>query len=585
MRHLILLVVLFAALLQTACRKDLDQWTGGPDAVVFVTSTVYGVVTGAQQQPLAGVQVRLGNQQRVTDENGYFFIPAGPMDSRGAVLHFSRPGYLDISKTVLPVANGRTSVELTMSVRALRGTVPAQQGGTVVIQGASVQLPSGGIVRADGQAYSGDVLVYGVFLDPADPGMHRRMPGNLSAVRSDGRPAVLATFGMLGVELESPAGEKLQLAPGARAGIRIPLAPTFQAAAPATIPLWHFDDTNGRWMEEGMALLEGSAYVGEVSHFSFWNVDVPFDAVKLSGRVISAAQEPLAGMEVRAIIQGGNGSNFPNGAFASAFTGPDGQFCGWVPAGMSLLLEVRTTCGTLLSSTTVGPLNADFDLGNWQTAPAAELLTVSGRLTDCNGDPLPQPSYVLLELNGKKVFIPSDADGLFSTTLVRCSNAAQLLATAFDVPGLKQGETQSVMLAGEDVIDLGDLTACIALQAFISYKLDDKEVLLLDVRGDVHSPDEMSIDGWGPDSSLFYLLLPMSQPGQTQEAILSLNHMDPQTFTFYNITCQCMGLTVTVEEVGAVGEFISGHFHGLVPVNNAGPMVGLTGQFRVPRIN
>jgi hypothetical protein len=35
--------------------------------------------------------------------------------------------------------------------------------------------------------------------------------------------------------------------------------------------LWSFDEAKGLWKEEGQAIKTGSNYVGDVSHFSFWN--------------------------------------------------------------------------------------------------------------------------------------------------------------------------------------------------------------------------------------------------------------------------------------------------------------------------
>ena len=66
----------------------------------------------------------------------------------------------------------------------------------------------------------------------------------------------------------------------------IPVGSTQTSSAPAEIPLWYFDETNGVWKEEGKATLQGNEYVGEVSHFTFWNCDISWDLIYLDGSVL-----------------------------------------------------------------------------------------------------------------------------------------------------------------------------------------------------------------------------------------------------------------------------------------------------------
>ena len=49
--------------------------------------------------------------------------------------------------------------------------------------------------------------------------------------------------------------------------------------APETINLWYFDEENGYWKEEGQAIKDGNKYVAEVTHFTWWNCDILFDAI------------------------------------------------------------------------------------------------------------------------------------------------------------------------------------------------------------------------------------------------------------------------------------------------------------------
>lgn len=108
------------------------------------------------------------------------------------------------------------------------------------------------------------------------------MPGDLRGISTDGSLKTLTTYGMAAVELTGALGELLQIAPGQKASLTMPIPVAILSNAPATIPLWSFDEAKGLWKEEGQAIKTGSNYVGDVSHFSFWNCDVPNNYVQFN---------------------------------------------------------------------------------------------------------------------------------------------------------------------------------------------------------------------------------------------------------------------------------------------------------------
>ncbi len=90
------------------------------------------------------------------------------------------------------------------------------------------------------------------------------------------------SFGMMAVVLESTSGEKLQIAKDKSAKLTIPIPSSIQSSAPASISLWYVDEQTGLWKEEGTATKNGTSYVGDVKHFSFWNADFSNPAVNVS---------------------------------------------------------------------------------------------------------------------------------------------------------------------------------------------------------------------------------------------------------------------------------------------------------------
>ncbi|MCW7537967.1 immunoglobulin domain-containing protein [Aquabacterium sp. A7-Y] len=221
-----------------------------------------------------------------TDSAGRF-VAESPVDASG-VVKARRQGYAD-AVLLAPLRAGENApVDLWLSPLGANGQVgPA--GGTVVVPGspAQVTLPAAALVDGvTGQAFTGtaDVLV-----TPIHPGRRpAAMPGSYQARAGTGS-VTIESFGALHVELRAAdSGRPLQLGAGKTAVIRIPLA-SRSPTPPATLPLYHLDETSGLWVEEGSATLVGRGeeayYEGRVSHFSYWNADRPTETVYVEGCV------------------------------------------------------------------------------------------------------------------------------------------------------------------------------------------------------------------------------------------------------------------------------------------------------------
>jgi hypothetical protein len=126
--------------------------------------------------------------------------------------------------------------------------------------------------------------------------------------------------------------------------------------APATIPLWYFNDTLGIWKEEGTATKQGNNYVGSVSHFSFWNCDVPSNFVNLKMTLKNQNQEILPGYRVVLV-------NTQNNSHAHGNTDSSGIANGAVPSAVPIEMTVYNKCNTILYTQTIGPFTTATDLG------------------------------------------------------------------------------------------------------------------------------------------------------------------------------------------------------------------------------
>ena len=178
---------------------------------------------------------------------------------------------------------------------------------------------------------AGPVEVYASFIDPSAADIAERVPGSFMADDKDGKRVTLSSYGMMAVELQSPAGEKLQIKTGSAATITSPIPASLQASAPATIALWFVDEQTGIWKEEGSATKTGNSYVGQVKHFSFWNCDISVPAVNVTMTVKDQGGHPLVHVLVRIKRL------HQNPSMAYGWTDSLGQVSGLVPANENLL--------------------------------------------------------------------------------------------------------------------------------------------------------------------------------------------------------------------------------------------------------
>ncbi|MBK8702798.1 MAG: carboxypeptidase regulatory-like domain-containing protein [Saprospiraceae bacterium] len=427
----LLLVLGFAA-----CRKDMEETTIVDTVytppVIKVNGTLAGQVTDEQGQALEGAVVRLGSLQQTTGAGGFFVFRNVVLDANGTFVKVDQPGYFHSSTRIFPKANAENYVRLTLMPRQIAGQINAGSGGTVTTNGgARVKLPANGIVTTDGSAYNGEVQVAARWLDPSDRGMARIMPGNLQGINANREEVSMASYGMLVVELSSPAGDRLN--------------------APATIPLWYFDENAGLWREEGSATRQGDNYVGSVSHFSFWNCDYPFPLVNIEGQLLTEAGNPLTNtlVMIEMISTSQVGSGLTNG---------DGVFTGKVPAGESLVLRVMDHCGDVAYEQPIGPFTDDANLGAITLDDlSASITNVSGALINCDGDPLPGGLLRLTNEWGGTHFVLADANGQFSKAIMYC-NATEISLKGYDLANNVESVQHTFAIATN--IGAGDISVC-----------------------------------------------------------------------------------------------------------------------------
>jgi len=438
--------LLIVCILYSSCQKDEIKTTVISSEEVTNNKNVTFYVSLKQQngERLNDVQLLLSNSSKkyTQDENGIFILDNISVAELGTKITCSKEGYF----TQFKMLTGESSSINIMEVILIKkdGGQEAQTGEKINLDGnGSLQIPNL-LLDNNGNDYTGGVRVLNHYFDPDDDEMLNDAPGNMIGINSRDEFTVLGSFGMYLVELQNPKnGNELHLKEGYPATLSFPIADSQLDIVPVEIPLWSFDEEVGFWREEDQAILENDMLIAEVTHFSFWNCDLPYFFEPICLTFVDGFGNPMVGLEVNFKV---NGQFFGNDV-----TNDEGRICGKFPLGEIIQLKFYLEDVTIIQSLDIGP----FGTGSDDEIVVLEgPLTVKGEVVNCDGNPV-SLGYGLIELNGNTELVIIDEEGKFFYWEYNDVNH-QLNLVDLDVPYY----TSLYIEASIDNIDLGIIELC-----------------------------------------------------------------------------------------------------------------------------
>jgi len=300
---------------------------------------------------------------------------------------------------------------------------PSGAAYTLSQQSSTLDLPANAFVDAEGNPFNGAVQAQVMFFDPTSAENLSAFPGNFSGVQTNGTETMFESYGFFNATFvnNSNPSSVLQLASGKQATVTYAIPSALQASAPATIAMGYYDTTSGKWKEQGTATKTGNAYVGTVSHFSFWNFDhpiVPSDQCTLTGRIVlddgAGGITPVPSAQVVA-------TGVDYSSYNVTYTDAGGLFSVVVKANS--MAKLQAFCGTN-SSPFAGPMNTPPSGGSLNVGDIAISnlnFTMKGILRDAAGNPLSNIYGMLYRNNPPagalnfSMWIGTDSSGFFET--------------------------------------------------------------------------------------------------------------------------------------------------------------------------
>ena len=583
MRLLRSIALIFVSVLFFQCQKEVSH-IGGPDPQIVtpdpISARLQGTVLDENGQPASGVSVKVGSQVVVTDNRGYFRVQNASLDKKSSVVTAEKTGYFKAYRTFAATA-ATNQVIIKLIPKTLIGTIDAATGGNVSFtNGSKVALPANGVVKASSNtAYSGTINVYAAYIDPTSADIDQTVPGSFMANDINGSRVTLSSYGMMAVELESTAGEKLQIKTGATATLTTPIPSAVLSSAPQTIAMWSVDEQSGIWEEEGSATKQGNVYVGEVKHFSFWNCDVSVNAIILSLTIKNADGSPLVYGHVRIKRLTANPTQ------THGWTDSAGHVSGYVPSNENLLLEVLDQCNNVIYSQNIGPFTQSTSLPPI-TIPATtnSVVTVKGKLLNCSGTPVTN-GFAIVHYGYLTSYAQTDANGDFSTNFTTCTSApTSVSVTGIDNAASQQSAVTSVNLV-TPITNAGNISACgTSAVQYINYTLDGTSYSI------TGNPTD-SLQGWTSGqggTTLFVTYISGFQMANNNNIYFNFSHPTQTNGTYtmtnlgvqnYNQVTMIQPSTVTITNFPTLpGEYYEGSFTAQF---TAGGTHTLSGNFSI----
>ena len=446
MKQISFLLLLFGLLLWS-CREDsiIDEQTDTtkPQPTEYYETNMIGQVVDEAGVAIIGATVSAGGTTTTTNEFGYFRLNANA-PSTGMHLKVTKNGYFVGGAHHVPQVEGEVGSERIVLLEKVFETFATDQEVVIPNGSSSLTIPANAFSK-DGSPYEGQVRIAARWLDPESENLDDEMPGDLMAINAAGDQVGLETYGMYAVEMEDMAGNEVQLLDGQTAELFFSLSAELNSTAPETIPLWHFDEQSGIWVEEGTASKSNGGYVANVSHFSWWNCDVPFGSAILCIKIVDNKGNAMDNLRVCITA-------LPQRQFCETLFNTN-EHCGLVAAETVLQMEIYDICNNLIYDEEIGPFDEDLvntnDIGVIIDLPVGyDNVQVTGSVTDCSGDEVTDGAAILV-YEGNQYLDLDLANGTYDINFLRCNNATTTVNTkAIDFNASVEGTGSFELIAG-----------------------------------------------------------------------------------------------------------------------------------------
>ena len=388
--------IAFACLLGMSlagCGSDSDSEMKPVNEEAMLQKNVSALILSSNGNALAAAEIVIAGQTFKTDGFGKAaFTVQIPKSATHVVVAVKKDGFISQS---LQIETGQLeqlsanllNVKQTVSIAKIEEAQVIQS----VYQNAQITIPENAFVLPNGQPATGAVTVAFTPWDITAADLNA-MPANGVARDAQGNIVNLISAGMITATFTNAAGQKLQLAAGKTADIQMDLPVASinnqKLLVGSNIPMWHFDEAKGLWIEEGVGQVvaslsstTGLAVHATVSHFSTWNWDFKFEnAGSVFVQCQSASVAVPCHITAKVKLKDGSALTKVNSISAQGTTIIN------MPSEGSIDWTAKDITGTLIGEKTSGTSgNVIIDLGAPTTKNFVKCELANGTAVACSG--------------------------------------------------------------------------------------------------------------------------------------------------------------------------------------------------------
>ncbi len=393
------------------CGSDSESETKPVNEEAMLQKNVSALILSSNGNALAAAEIVIAGQTFKTDGFGKAaFTVQIPKSATHVVVAVKKDGFISQS---LQIETGQLeqlsanllNVKQTVSIAKIEEAQVIQS----VYQNAQITIPENAFVLPNGQPATGAVTVAFTPWDITAADLNA-MPANGVARDAQGNIVNLISAGMITATFTNAAGQKLQLAAGKTADIQMDLPVASinnqKLLVGSNIPMWHFDEAKGLWIEEGVGQVvaslsstTGLAVHATVSHFSTWNWDFKFEnAGSVFVQCQSASVAVPCHITAKVKLKDGSALTKVNSISAQGTTIIN------MPSEGSIDWTAKDESGTLIGEKTSGTSGkVMIDLGAPTTNNFVKCLSDANKAVACSG-----------QFNGVAFSVPEEGGRILS---------------------------------------------------------------------------------------------------------------------------------------------------------------------------
>ena len=375
------------------CGSDRESETKPVNEEAMLQKNVSALILSSNGNALAAAEIVIAGQTFKTDGFGKAaFTVQIPKSATHVVVTVKKDGFISQSLRIEAgqleqLSANLLNVKQTVSIAKIEEAQVIQS----VYQNAQITIPENAFVLPNGQPATGAVTVAFTPWDITAADLNA-MPANGVARDAQGNIVNLISAGMITATFTNAAGQKLQLAAGKTADIQMDLPVASinnqKLLVGSSIPMWHFDEAKGLWIEEGvgqviasLSFTTGLAVHATVSHFSTWNWGFKFEnAGSVFVQCQSASVAVPCHITAKVKLKDGSALTKVNSISAQGTTIIN------MPSEGSIDWSAKDITGTLIGEKTSGTSgNVIIDLGAPTTKNFVKCELVNGTAVACSG--------------------------------------------------------------------------------------------------------------------------------------------------------------------------------------------------------